>query len=527
MFEKEAQSDKAPLLNIETSQPLELIHLDYLKIEPSKGNIENVLVITDHFTRYAQAFHSKTQTALATAKLLWNNFILHYGFPSKIITDQGRNFESELIEHLCQLAGVQKLRTSPYHPQTNGQCERFNGTLLNMLGTLTPEQKKDWKSHVPALVHAYNCTRNPATGFSPYFLLFGREPRLPVDVEFGLQRGGQRGSPGESNYISQLSRRLRFAHRKAKKMAQRQQARHRGLYDLKCRGAALSVGDLVLVKQTAWEGRHKIQDRWEGGEYHVVGQPTPGVPVYTVKSLAGGKTKVLHRNLLLPLQGRIRQEGETVGEGVTDSDEEEEGRAVRPKVARAPKGRPRVTTKPQGSPTPAEHSASSLSDHSSPESISGDEDSNGEDEITYNTDSLTSHTTTSSSTSADILSAEASNSIPLMPDSITESQFSTVMPYMEDSGQTSDNVFLETSSSIDPHVSQHIPQTDTSNAYSPVETTLEQTPAPRRSARSIRGAPPVHFGKVITHCIRVSNMKDTPAYRQTLFVSCMPNIVLA
>ena len=72
-------------MNIETIQPLELIHLDYLKIEPSKGNIENVLVITDHFTRYAQAFPSKTQTALATAKLLWNNFILHYGFLKKLL----------------------------------------------------------------------------------------------------------------------------------------------------------------------------------------------------------------------------------------------------------------------------------------------------------------------------------------------------------------------------------------------------------------------------------------------------------
>ena len=86
---RKSQPDKAPLLNTEASQPLELIHLDYLKIQPSKGNIENVLVITDQFTRYAQAFPSKTQTALATAKLLWNNFVLHYGFPSKIITDEG------------------------------------------------------------------------------------------------------------------------------------------------------------------------------------------------------------------------------------------------------------------------------------------------------------------------------------------------------------------------------------------------------------------------------------------------------
>ena len=412
------------------------------------------MVITDHFTRYAQAFPSKTQTALATAKSLWNNFILHYGFPSKIITDQGRNFEGELIEHLCQLAGIQKLRTSPYHPQTNGQCERFNGTLLNMLEALTPEQKKDWKSHVPALVHAYNCTRNAATGFIPYFLLFGREPRLPVDVEFGLQRGGQRGSHGESNYISQLRRRLKFAHRKAKHMAQRQQARHRGLYDLKCRGATLSMGDLVLVKQTAWKGRHKIQDQWESGEYQVVGQPTPGVLVYTVKSLAGGKTKLLHRNLLLPLQGKIRQGGEAGKEGVTDTEEEEEERALMPKVATVPKGSPRVTTKPQDSLTPAEPSASSLTDLSPPESISGDEDSNEEEDIEYNADSLTSHTTASSSTSADILSAGASSSI---PHSITASQFSTVMPYMEDSGHTSNNVFLETSPSVDPHISQHIP----------------------------------------------------------------------
>ena len=135
-------------------------------------------------------------------------------------------------------------------------------------------------------------------------------------------------------------------------MAQKQQAKHRELYDLKCRGAALDVGNLVLVTQTAWKGRHKIQDRWESGEYQVVGQPTPGVPVYSVKSVAGDKTKVLHRNLLLPLQGRVRQTGRLVEEGITDSDEEEEGGAVLPKVARVPKGRPRVTTKPQASPTP-------------------------------------------------------------------------------------------------------------------------------------------------------------------------------
>ena len=151
---RKTQPDVAPLDNIGTTQPLELIHLDYLQKEPSKGNIENVLIVTDQFTRYAQAYPSKTQTALATAKLLWNNFIIHYVFPTRIISDKGCNFESKLIANLCQVAGVQKLRTSPYHPQTNGQCEWFNSALVNMLGTLTPEQKKDWKTYVPSMVHA-------------------------------------------------------------------------------------------------------------------------------------------------------------------------------------------------------------------------------------------------------------------------------------------------------------------------------------------------------------------------------------
>ena len=309
-------------------------------------------------------------------------------------------------------------------------------------------------------------------------------------------------------------------------MAQKQQAKHRELDDLKCRGAALDVGDLVLVKQTAWKGRHKIQDRWEKGEYRVEGQPTPGVPVCTVKSVAGGRTRVLHRNLLLPLQGKIRQPGGTEGEGISGSDEEKEGRDVMPKVARVPKGRPRSTTKPKSGPTQqkeasvvadasADLKASSMTIPSSPASISGDEDSDGEDDM-YNTDSLTSHTTASNSTSADIPSLETSSNI---PPSVSESKFRTIMPYLEETSQSdhaSNSVFTEASTE---HPSQHI--TDSPSLPSPPE-----SPAPRRSARSMWGAPPVCFGKVIIHSSIVSEMAKAPTFRQTLFVSCMPNVIL-
>ena len=90
------------------------------------------------------------------------------------------------MKELCKMAGIQKSRTTPYHPQGNGSCERFNRTLLNMLGTLNPDQKRDLKAHVSAMVHVYNCKRHDTTGMSPYFLMYGREPHLPVDIIFNL-----------------------------------------------------------------------------------------------------------------------------------------------------------------------------------------------------------------------------------------------------------------------------------------------------------------------------------------------------
>ena len=112
-----------------------------MSLEQSKGGYENILVITDHFTRYAQAIPTRNQTAQTTARCLWESFIQHYSFPSRIHSDQGRNFESTVIRELCKMAGIKKSRTTPAHPAGNGQCEEFNSTLLGMLGTLNDEQK--------------------------------------------------------------------------------------------------------------------------------------------------------------------------------------------------------------------------------------------------------------------------------------------------------------------------------------------------------------------------------------------------
>jgi hypothetical protein len=294
--------DKAPMENITATFPMELVHIDYLQLDICKGNFENVLVVTDHFTRYSQAYVTKTQTAQITARKLWEDFFVHYGFPAKIISDQGRNFESHLIRELCKIAEVDKLRTTPYHPQTNGQCERFNHTLINMIGTLKEDKKADWKAHITHLVHAYNCTRNHATGFSPYFLMFGRQPRLPVDVSFGIHQENMGSFGTKTKYVQKLRERMKWAFAKAKHVSDCSGQRSKKKYDQKVRGQKLQVGDVVLVRVNAFRGRHKLQDRWEQDEYIIIGQPHVDMPVYQVRPIVGGKLRTLHRNYLLLLR---------------------------------------------------------------------------------------------------------------------------------------------------------------------------------------------------------------------------------
>ena len=318
----------APLQPILVTQPLELVHMDYLSLEPSKGNIENVLVITDHFTRYALAYPSKTQTAQATARILWDNFICHYGFPEKFISDQGRNFESDLIKELCKIAGV-------------------NSTLCNMLGTLSDEEKSDWKSHLGCMTHAYNCTKHASTTYSPYYLMFGRHPRLPIDIEFGLHKPNCSDNSSKSRYIQKLRRRLNYAFQKASKYSDQQAKKYKQGYDKSVKGPQLHENDLVLVKIVAHKGRHKLQDRWEPEEYVVIEQPIAGTPVYKVKPVNGSNVRTLHRNLLLPLGVKLEPDYESEDSILEEDSDEEEGGLVYPIGNQSPKVQKEEGKKPQ------------------------------------------------------------------------------------------------------------------------------------------------------------------------------------
>jgi hypothetical protein len=138
-----------------------------------------------------------------------------------------------------------KPRTTPYHLMGNGVTERFNRTLISMMGTLEPEKKSNWKSYIGPLVHAYNATRHETTGYSPFALMFGREPNLPIDLVFGLDKNEK--SKSVSTYVQNLKEKLTSAYRIANTAIKNSQVRQKANYDQKTKGVTLSVGDRVSV----------------------------------------------------------------------------------------------------------------------------------------------------------------------------------------------------------------------------------------------------------------------------------------
>jgi transposase InsO family protein len=199
---KTPTNQRASLVPMATSSPLELVYMDFLTLAKSEGGYQHNLVITDHYTIYAQAIPTKNQLAKTTAEAFFNHFIVHYGIPKRIHSDQGTNFESKVIKELCQQhTGMKKSRTTSYHPMGNGMCERFNRTILNMLGSLELHQKQNWKAYLGLMIKSYNCTRHESTGQTPHLLMFRGNPRLPIDVTLGLHVEEQQTS---SKCISDL-----------------------------------------------------------------------------------------------------------------------------------------------------------------------------------------------------------------------------------------------------------------------------------------------------------------------------------
>ena len=297
MDKKPNVNTRAPCGSLDSKMPFELVSLDFMKVDKCKGGFEYILVIIDGFTRYAECFATKNKSSKTAAEKLYNNFILRYGFPQRIHSDQGPEFINGLFRNLSKISGVKQTRTTPYHPSGNGQTERFNRTLISMLRTLTDTEKSNWKQSLPKLVHAYNCTRSDATGYAPYFLVFGRKPRLPIDLILSETEAGVRNCP---QYVNDWTNSMKEAYRIANETIEKVRERSHKQYDKRLNYSTLDVGDNVLFRNFERSiGTSKLKSYWDKEVYQVVEKKGDG-PVYCIQPLSGGKLKTVHRNLLLP-----------------------------------------------------------------------------------------------------------------------------------------------------------------------------------------------------------------------------------
>ena len=253
-FEAKSQIPRMEL--ILCTQPMELVHVDYVGMEVTvatheKPVVKNVLVVVDHFTRYVQAFVTKNHSAHTTARVLYNNFFSVFGFLQKLMSDQGTEFTGNVIAAMCKLLGIEKIRTTPYHPQTNRSAERVHQTLQRMIGKLDPEKRRKWPEHIGSVLIAYNATRTLVTGYSPYFLMFWRRLQLPVDLLFPTVNN-QEWTCTIDEYVKTLYERLRECLKLAQESATKEANRQKRLYDRRVGAVELHPGDRVLVRLDAF-----------------------------------------------------------------------------------------------------------------------------------------------------------------------------------------------------------------------------------------------------------------------------------
>lgn len=296
---------KMPYHKIKTSlgrliakKPLEVLAIDFTLLERPSDGKENVLVMTDVFSKFTVAIPTKDQTADTVAKELVRNWFNHYGVPLRIHSDNGKSFEGQVIAALCRLYGIKKTHTTIYRPESNGICERFNRTMHDLLRPLEAAQKKKWPQYLPELVQSYNASVHASTGYSPHFLLFGTECRLPIDLMLGTRDTAAEATDAES-WVKLHRKRLEEAHRIANIQLEKEADRRKRLWDEKAKPHPLTIGSLVHIRKRK-KGRCKISDAWNSRLYRVVSRQGNN-DVYIVVPADGiGDARTLNRRELRP-----------------------------------------------------------------------------------------------------------------------------------------------------------------------------------------------------------------------------------
>ena len=257
--------NRAPLQSIKVGSPLQTVAMDILGPFPESENKNSyILVVGDYFTRWMEAYAIPNQEAATVARVLTQEFFCRFSLPEQFHSDQGKQFESEIIAEVCELLGIAKTHTTPYHLQSNGLIERFNRTLLMMLRTAATENPFHWEEHLRPLCMAYNTSTNPTTGYSPFFLMFGRHARMPLDLAYGKSPSDVEQTA--TAFATALREQLNLAYTRVRTRMGLMLDRQKEIYDRKIHGKPYKINGLVWLHSTVVPkgvGR-KLHHPWTG-----------------------------------------------------------------------------------------------------------------------------------------------------------------------------------------------------------------------------------------------------------------------
>ena len=243
------RAPKPPLTPIPVGGPFDRIGVDVLQLPTSSRGNQYAVVFIDYLTKWPEVFATKDQTAFTIGKLLVENIVSRHGVPSEILSDRGAAFLSGLFQEIYRLMGIHKVNTTAYHPQTDGLVERFNRTLLEMLSKTASKNGKDWDTRLPYVLFAYRVSMQPSTGESPFYLLYGRDARLPTDEVLAAPL--DRYLIDANDYRRELTEKMQEAWESAQVCIKKAQARQKQQYDKRTRPETFSVGDRVFIHMPA------------------------------------------------------------------------------------------------------------------------------------------------------------------------------------------------------------------------------------------------------------------------------------
>lgn len=269
--------------------PFEMVGIDtvgpYCKSD--SGNYY-VITIVDHFSGWPEAYPTADKSAETVARILLSEFIPRHTCPKVMTSDQGTEYVNAIVSCLSKEMNIQRIKTSPYHPQSNGKCERFHRVMNDILAKTIEEDQSNWDTCIPAALMAYRTSVNETTQQTPFFLVHGRDPVLPLDtlLEPKLQYHGD-------EYVPVMLKRLHEAFTLAKECTKEARDHNKAAMAEKAELRKYEVGDPVYYRQTAVPAglSRKLALKWKPF-YRIIEILSP-VNV-RIRHQATGKSKVVH-----------------------------------------------------------------------------------------------------------------------------------------------------------------------------------------------------------------------------------------